>query len=87
MKTLLTRRPVPRARMLGSAATKDGGGESASVSFLSLHHPRILLGHPPPPRGRVEARAGNEPSRSLKFHNYSEAGTTAFTTYRLSIVS
>ena len=75
---------APAARGPGSdarsVATKEGGGESASVSFLSLHHPRILLGHPPPPRGRAENRAGNEPSRSLKFHNYEEAATTAFTT-------
>ena len=75
---------APAARGPGSdarsVATKEGGGESASVSFLSLHHPRILLGHPPPPRGRAEDRAGNEPSRSLKFHNHGEAVTTAFTT-------
>ena len=73
------RGPGSDARSVATKRAEVSQLQSASVSFLSLHHPRILLGHPPPPRGRVEDRARNEPSRSLKFHNHEEAVATAFT--------
>ena len=78
---------APAARGPGSdarsVATKEGGGESASASFRELP---VATSSSDPPRspsatpGRAEDRAGNEPSRSLKFHNHGKAVTTAFTT-------